>query len=115
RRRVRERAELLEPLAARTPAELLDDLSADAGAARRWIDRQRPHFGHRRAERRKVGAPDNLLPPDRDRESLGVDHEVAQGPRKQVAFLEVGADQRVKLFGAGSVAGLESDAGAWHL
>ena len=56
--RVGEGAQLLEAFAPRAPPQLVDDHHADAAAARVRVDRERPHFGHLRAEWRELGAAD---------------------------------------------------------
>src|SRR5439155_23285863 len=94
--RMRERAELLEAFAARAAAELLDDPRAHAGPTSRCIDRQRSYFGHRRTERRELGAADDRAAFDGNREALGMDAELPERSRQQVAFLEVGGDQRMQ-------------------
>ena len=64
RGRVGERAQLLEALAPGAAPQFLDDPDADPMAARAAVHRERSHFGHVRAERRQLGAADDLSAPE---------------------------------------------------
>ena len=95
-RRVRERAELVEAFAPRAPPQLVDEHRADAAAAGLRVDGQRAHLGDLRAERRQLGAADDRPAAHRDDESRGVQRELVERPRQQMAFVEVRGDERVQ-------------------
>src|SRR4051812_2396208 len=107
--RVRERTELLVALAAGAQAELVDDHHADAAAACRAVDGEGSHLGDVRAERRQLGAADNLSRLDGDNEALRMDGELAEGAWQQVPLFEVGLDEREELLRVGGSCRPECD------
>ena len=96
RRRVRERAQLLESFAQRAPPQLVDDQRADAFPAFARIDRQRADFGDVGAQRRELGAADDAASARRDDESRGVNRQLAERARQEVTLLEAGRNEGVQ-------------------
>ena len=79
-----------KPVAAGAPPQLVDDASTPTpSAASGSVDRERPHFGDVSAERRELGAADDLARLDRDHEPVRVDGQLAERPRQQVALFQV--------------------------
>src|SRR5262249_45772240 len=108
-RRVRERAQLLEALAARPAPQFVDDRDADACTARLRVDGERSHLGHVRTERGQLGAADDLPRPDGDDEAIRANRELAERSRQQVPLLQVRLDQCVQLLRIGGLAGAQGD------
>src|SRR6185312_15889755 len=94
--RMRERAQLFVPLAPRAMPQLVDDQSADSLPAFPRIDRERPHFGAVMAERRELPAAHDPATPRRDDEASGVNGQLAEGSRQQMALFEIGRDEGVQ-------------------
>ncbi len=63
--------------------------------SRRLVDGERTHFRDLRAERRQLGAADDLSPSSRHDESRRMDGELVERARQQMPFDEVRRDQRV--------------------
>src|SRR5438034_903462 len=82
--RVRERAQLLEAFAPRAAPQLVHEPRADAASALAAVHGKRPDLGHVRAERRQLGAADDLLATNRDGEPFGVHDELAERARQQI-------------------------------
>src|SRR5579864_1194893 len=106
-RRVRERAELFEPVAAGAAPQLVDDHDAHVASACGGIDRKRSHLGNVRAERGKLRASDNPASFDCHDKARRVDFELVERPRQEVAFFLVGSDERVQLLRLGCFGGSE--------
>src|SRR4029453_2354950 len=108
--RVCEGAQLLEPRAAGAPPQLVHDHHTDARAAGFRVDRERPHLGHMRTERRELRASDNRAPPDRNDEAARMHRQFAERTRQEMPFLQVRLDEGVDLPGVLLVRGAQGDA-----
>src|SRR6516164_5700901 len=94
--RVRERAQLLEPVAARPAPEFVDDHDADATAASGFIDGERSDFGNVGTEPGEFGASDDLPATNRHDEPRRAELELPERSGQQMTLFLIGRNERVQ-------------------
>src|SRR5688500_18209847 len=87
RRRVRKRAQLVETGPRRTAHPLVDQLSAQTAAARLGTDHQRTDLADSAAQGRQFGATDDPTLVDGDDEAIGVQRDLTELTRQQMALV----------------------------